>query len=78
MRTHHVCADIKGLLREKDLSSCMTDTETGAFLSDTEAREYLNDCLAKGWKVLPFCECEDFDYQTGCTGSHNNEEDSDA
>ena len=43
-------------------------TDTGRKLSHEEARDYLYDCLAKGWKVIPYGECDNFDYQTGCKG----------
>ena len=75
-RTIHLCVDIEGMLRihkkKGSLERMMTDNETGRYLSDAEAREYLNECLAKGWRVLPMTECDNFDYQTGCQG-HDSE-----
>jgi hypothetical protein len=70
-RIIHMCADIRGMLnnytRKGSLKNTFTD-ETGHKLSHEEAREYLYDCLAKGWKVIPMGECDNFDYQTGCKG----------
>lgn len=72
MSIMHCCADIRGMLRyhsrKGSLKGVFTDTETGRKLSDEEAREYLYDCLAKGWRVLPMGDCDNFDYQTGCKG----------
>ncbi len=70
-RIVHCCADIQGMLnfhhRKGSLNGVLKDS-TGRHLSDDEARKYLNDCLAKGWRVLPMGECDNFDYQTGCKG----------
>ena len=70
--TRHTCADIRGMLnnfkRKGSMKDIMTDTETGRCLTDAEARNYLNDRLAKGWKVIPMCDCNNFDYQSGCKG----------
>lgn len=72
MGVMHCCADIRGMLRnysrKGSLKGVFADNETGRKLSDEEAREYLYDCLAKGWRVLPVGECDNFDYQTGCKG----------
>lgn len=71
MASIHMCADIRGMLknhsRKGSLKGVFKD-ETGRGLSDEEARDYLYDCLAKGWKVIPYGECDNFDYQTGCKG----------
>ena len=70
MKTIHMCADIRGMLnnytRKNSLKGVFTDA--GRKLSHEEAREYLYDCLAKGWRVIPMCDCDNFDYQTGCKG----------
>ena len=71
MRTLHMCADIRGMLnnyrRKGSLKGVFKDKD-GRPLSDNEAREFLYDCLAKGWRVIPYGECDNFDYQTGCKG----------
>ena len=70
-KTIHMCADIRGMLnnyRRKDSLKDVFVDDNGKKLSDYEAREYLYDCLAKGWKVIPCGECDNFDYQTGCKG----------
>lgn len=76
MSIWHFCCDIQGMLknhrRKGSLNGVFTD-KTGA-LSDKEAREYLNDCLAKGWRVIPVGDCDNFDYQTGCMGHKKESE----
>lgn len=56
------------------LQGVITDTETGQPISDSEARKYLHECLAKGWRVIAFGDCDNFDYQTGCKGHKNLKE----
>ncbi|WP_041272400.1 hypothetical protein [Desulfitobacterium hafniense] len=70
--TTHLCVDISGMLRlykrKGSLEGVISDPETGRTLSDAEARQYLQECLAKGWRVLPMGDCDNFDHQTGCKG----------
>ena len=47
--------------------------DNGKECTDKEARDYLKECLNKGYKVIPFGECEGFDYQTGCPGHTKSE-----
>ena len=66
----HTSVNITGLLRatkRKSLNRLFTNDE-GKALSDKEARDYLNECLAKGWKLIPAGDCDNFDHQTGCQG----------
>ena len=71
MTTMHMCADIRGMLnnhtRKGSLKGMFKD-EAGREISHEEARDYLYDCLAKGWRVIPFGDCDNFDYQNGCRG----------
>ena len=71
MATRHMCADIRGMLRNHarkgSLKGVFKD-EAGRGVSDEAARDYLYDCLAKGWQVMPMGDCDNFDYQTGCKG----------
>ncbi len=77
MKTIHMCADIRGMLRNHSKKGSLKNTFTdddGRKLSDAEAREYLYDCLAKGWRVIPMNDkCDNFDYKKGCPG-HDVEE----
>ena len=68
VKEFHMCIDIEGFLKQKNLDGVFSNKETGVKMTDSEVREYLRDCLAKGWQVLPTCNCPDFDYQTGCIG----------
>lgn len=76
MRTIHMCVDIRGMLkncsRKGSLKGVFKDND-GRPMSDDAAREYLYDCLAKGWRVIPACDCDNFDYQTGCKGHADDE-----
>jgi hypothetical protein len=76
MAVMHMSADIRGMLnnhsRKGSLKGVFKD-DNGRPISDYEAREYLYDCLAKGWKVIPMGDCDNFDYQTGCKG-HSTQE----
>ena len=65
---HHMSLDIAGALRRaKDLRNCIT---VGGKLLTTEkqVKQFLEYQLSLGRKVLPFGECEGFDYITGCPG----------
>jgi len=73
----HMCADIRGMLnnhsRKGSLKNVFRNSKTGETLSDHDAREYLYDCLAKGWRVIPMGDYDNFDYQTGCKGHYDIE-----
>ena len=64
----HLCLDIRGGMRNaKQLCGCIT--VDGKTLNTThEVKEFLKDQLAMGRKVLPFGDCDNFDYQIGCLG----------
>jgi hypothetical protein len=67
----HLCADIRGLLENNTRRGSLNNTlidDDGRKLTHDEARDYLYECLGKGWKVIPFGDCDNFDYQTGCKG----------
>ena len=61
----HMCADIRGMLRNHSRKGSLKGvfTDNGRKLSDDEAREYLYDCLAKGWRVIPFGDCDNLGNQ---------------
>ena len=71
----HCCMSIRGTLenyRRKKMDGLFRD-KSGKHVSDRESRDYLYDCLAKGWRVIPLGDCDNFDYQEGCKG-HSAEE----
>ncbi len=77
--TRHMSANIAGMIslyKKKSMKGLIED-ENGKPMGDAEARAYLNNCLAEGKRVIPCGNCEGFDYQTGCPGHpqpENNEQ----
>ena len=69
--TTHLCADIKGLLKNyknKSLDGLLTD-EDGNYLSDAKARVKLHNLIIDGHKYLPSDKCDNFDpFEHGCLG----------
>lgn len=69
-RSYHLCLDVRGALMN------WTDREMkGVFLHDDgrkmtprEAKMFLMDEIAKGHKVIPVCQCDNFSFETGCEG----------
>jgi len=67
-KTVHLCVNIDGLLKRRNLKGWVTDDE-GRELSDAKSRAWLKEQKAMGRRVLPMAaNCEGFDYQTGCPG----------
>ena len=67
----HVCLDIQGYLQnhtKKSEYAKLFRKDNGTLMSADEAKRYLLDQLALGRKVLPFGECDGFDFETGCPG----------
>ena len=74
-RLVHFCLDIEGGIRNaKDLKGCIT-IDGRTLMTAKEVKEFLRYQLALGRRVLPFGDCDNFDYQTGCKG-HIVEDDS--
>lgn len=69
---YHMCICIEGALRQPRLLKYWTDDD-GNPQKPAAVREFLRCELAKGRKVLPMGECDNFDYQSGCKG-HPQEE----
>ncbi len=68
-RILHCCLDIRGAMRwpKRQLGRMFRD-ENGSYVTAEAAWSQLADELAKGHKVLPMCDCPDFNYETGCPG----------
>ena len=64
----HLCLDIEGgIINAKELRGCIkVDGKT--LNTVKEVRDFLKGQLAMGRRVLPYGECDNFDYQTGCKG----------
>ena len=71
--------NIQGFLmnhtRKRDYANLFR-TDDGRLMSPDEAKNELLNELAKGRKVIPTCECDNFDYQRGCLGHEENNADS--
>lgn len=68
-KTVHICIDLRGALtnwHDSEWRNCVTDK--GRTLTPKEVQAAFLDELAKGRRVIPFGECDNFDYQTGCKG----------
>lgn len=71
MKSFHMCLDIRGFLhnhsRQRDYAHLFKHDD-GTPMSAHEAKDALFDALSKGYKVLPFGECDNFSYEDGCQG----------
>lgn len=69
-KTVHMCMDVRGALHnwsDREMQGVFTDAD-GKPLSIREAKEFLMDEIAKGHRVIPIGDCDQFDFQTGCPG----------
>lgn len=71
----HMSTSIDGLLSmsDKDLTTWLDyiQDEEGKHPTLTELRKYLNEEKAKGHRLLPSPECDNFDPVKGCLGHDN-------
>jgi hypothetical protein len=70
--TIHMCISVRGMLRWdrrelKKATKWITPTAGGRYTVE-QLREALLDELAQGHEVLPYGECEGFDFKKGCPG----------
>lgn len=78
-RTFHLCLGISGALRmsKKEFRRVFDGSVTrndGSRMHLEDFRQYLLDEQAKGHKVVPMCDCDNFDHKTGCKGHEQPEE----
>ena len=65
---HHLCLCIEGgIINAKELRGCIK-VEGRTLNTVKEVRDFLKGQLAMGRRFLPYGECDNFDYQTGCKG----------
>ena len=66
----HLSLDVKGALMnwKQGQFRGMFKRPDGTKMTANEARAVLVDELAKGHELLPYGDCEGFDYKTGCPG----------
>ncbi len=73
MRTVHVCQSVTGPLMHwtkrdwQNATKWITKPDGSSFTADELKAAFIEE-LAKGHKVIPMCECDNFDYETGCRG----------
>lgn len=67
-KTVHFNLDIRGGLANAE-ALCGYITVDGKVLNTVpEVKDFLRDQLAMGRERLPFGDCDNFDYKTGCRG----------
>lgn len=69
-KIYHACIDVRGALNwpKKRLKLLLKDAETGKRATAEQAKDFLMDCLSEGKEVIPFGECDNFDFKEGCQG----------
>ena len=70
-KTIHMCLSVRGALSNPRTLRQLRNTITheGRLLATVqEIREFLFDQLSMGHEVLPFGECDGFDWKEGCPG----------
>ncbi len=77
-RTIHVCLSVRGALNwtkaeMKRMAPSITVDGKKLRTAD-EVKNFLLDELSKGHEVLPFGDCDNFDWKTGCKGHENKVE----
>jgi hypothetical protein len=75
-KMYHLCLDVRGALHnwsDRELRGAFRHDD-GRPMSPHEAKDALMDEIAKGHKVIPTCECNNFDYQRGCQGHEETTE----
>ena len=76
-RKTHLCLSVRGALNwskaeMKRMASSITVDGKQLKTAD-EVRNFLLDELAQGHEVLPFGDCDNFDWKTGCKGHELSE-----
>lgn len=65
-RQIHIGLDLRGAIRNGDLAGFTKGD--GKPASRSEALDFLLEQIALGRRVIPFGECDLWNYQTGCPG----------
>lgn len=69
MTTHHMCLSVRGALMNWHRGSHHGfQHDDGSPMTNAEAKAALLEELARGHEVIPFGQCDDFDYKSGCRG----------
>ena len=78
MRRLHMCLEISGGIERAKMLAGNITVDGKTLKTAAEVREFLKGQLALGRRVLPMCECDNFDYQKGCLGHEIKERESNA
>ena len=68
--TYHICQDLQGALdhwKDSHWSRVVRDS-AGNFMTPARVKKAFQQFLAEGKRVIPFGECDNFDFQKGCLG----------
>ena len=74
MTRKHMCLDIQGGINNAKMLKGAITVDGKTLNTVKEVKDFLRGQLALGRRVLPMCECDNFDYQTGCKGHIVEEE----
>jgi hypothetical protein len=72
-----MCLDIQGGIYIAKLLKGAITVDGKKLNTVKEVKDFLNGQLALGRRVLPMCDCDNFDYQKGCLGHEVVEESKD-
>ena len=64
----HMCLDIQGGINNARCLKGNITVDGKTLRTEKEVKAFLREQLAMGRRVLPMCDCDNFDYQTGCKG----------
>jgi len=71
-RITHMCLSVRGALNwskaEMKRMASSIEVDDKPLQTANEVRNFLLDELSKGHEVLPFGDCDNFDWKTGCRG----------
>lgn len=70
-RTTHMCLSVRGFLKNAKFPHDyrgMFKHDDGRSMPPEEARDFLFDQIKQGREVIPFGDCDNFDYSRGCLG----------
>lgn len=73
----HCCIDCEGAIEQAKHLKGNIKVDGKTLNTVKEVRDFFREQLAMGRKVIPTCDCDNFDYQTGCKGHVIEEQDND-
>lgn len=78
MKTMHPSLEITGGIKNAKMLAGNITVDGKILKTAVQVREYLQGQLALGRRVLPCCDCDNFDYQKGCLGHEIKERENNA